>query len=617
MLIRKFLSAVRRPQGVALACAGLLVLTACQSTVNPTASISVGARKGATAFREALGPAKLSGIAVGPEGLVGGNIVANNSGRLIAPPTAGVVANNSGRYRLTAVAQRPIANAIVYLTDPEERFFAINGRPITAATNTQGRYDFLSGVPVGEVVIVNVILADNRREVGFTLSRAGENIVDVSLATTYVTEFLRERAAAVGKKMGDFDLTQLPPLTRLTEKALNAGELPVPDLGIGAIAEMNQNYALAVGLNQQGLGDAWAAVLGQRVVAVTTLAGSGESGFGGNNEPATAAQLYKPKGVARDEQGNYYIADEGNHSIRKIATNGVITTFSGLGIPQFSGDGGAASAAGLWWPRTVVAAPGGTLYVADTLNMRIRRINLAEGTIATVAGNPVQANGAFLNDFSGDGGPASQARLAGVRGMALDSQGGLIFADTWNNDGGSWHHIRRIGTNGVIETLVGVDGAHGYNGDGKPGRETQINYVNQVAVDAQDNIYFADTRNHRVRRYDARTQLVSTVAGNGEDGGGEEGVLATETRLGSPYGVALDQDGRLFIAERGSRRVRVVGTDGKIRTVAGGGTYTGDGAAASVAFTEPHDLMLEPDGNLLVCDSRAAKVRRIWLKWGL
>jgi sugar lactone lactonase YvrE len=402
----------------------------------------------------------------------------------------------------------------------------------------------------------------------------------------------------------------------LTEQALNAGDLPVPDLAIGAIAEMNQRYALAVGLNKQGLGDEWAAMLGQRVLAVTTLAGSGESGLGGNNKPAIEAQLYKPKGVARDEQGNYYIADEGNHAIRKVAVNGVITTYSGLGIPQFSGDGGPASDAGLWWPRTLVAAPGGMLYVADTLNMRIRQINLADGTIATVAGNPDQANGAFLNDFAGDGGPASQAKLAGVRGMALDSLGNLVFADTWDNDGGSWHHIRRIERNGTVGTLVGVDGVHGFNGDGKPGRETQINYVNQVALDAQDNVYFADARNHRVRRYDMRTQIVTTVAGNGQDGVGAEGVLATETTLSSPYGVAVDREGRIFIAERGSRRVRVVGTDGKIRTLAGGGTYTGDGAAGSVAFTEPHDLVLEPDGNLLMCDSRAAKVRRIWLKWG-
>ncbi|MEB3196426.1 MAG: hypothetical protein VKP62_04410 [Candidatus Sericytochromatia bacterium] len=591
-------------------------LVACASGSTPNVAMTVSSRVAApgVALRQASGPARVSGLAIGPAGLAGGNIVANNQARLT---TGGaIVANNQARYALAAVKQQPIGNAIVYLTDPSERFYAQDGRPITAYTNSLGRYEFASGVPVGEVVIVNVILADNRREVGFTVARSGRNVVDVSLATTYVTEFLRARAAAVGKTMADFDLSLLPSLTDLTQQALDQGELAEPDLAIGRIGDMNQAYALAVGLNKQGLGEMWAKLLGKRVLAVTTLAGSGESGFGGNRQPAVKAQLYKPKGVARDAQGNFYIADEGNHLIRKVTPDGLIQTLAGKGTPQFSGDGGQAKDAGLWWPRAVFAAPGGVLYVADTLNMRVRAINLADGTINTVAGNPQQANGAFLNDFAGDGGPASQARLAGVRGLTLDSLGNLIFADSWDNDGGSWHHIRRIEKSGVITTLVGVDGAHGFNGDGKPGRETQINYVNQVAVDSQNNIYFADVRNHRVRKYDVQSKLVSTVAGNGSEGSAGDGGPAVAANLSSPYGVALDPQGRLYISERGSRRIRVVGTDGVIRTLAGGGTYTEDGEAMSIAFSEPHDLLLEPDGNLLICDSRAARVRRLWLRWG-
>ncbi|MEB3222702.1 MAG: hypothetical protein VKS61_11540 [Candidatus Sericytochromatia bacterium] len=553
-----------------------------------------------------VGPAKLSGTAVGPEGLAGANLVANNAGRL-----------TSARYAVRAVAQLPVSSAVVYLTDADERFFALNGRPVMATTDVRGRYAFTSGVPLGEVVIVNVILANNRRVVGFTVPRAGQNVVDVSVATTYVTEFLRLRAARAGKPMAAFDTARLPGLTRLTERALETGDLAAPDLAIGAITQLNQAYALAVGLNKQGLGDAWAAMLGERTLAMTTVAGSGESGFGGNGEPAEAAQLYKPKGIARDRDGNVYIADEGNHAIRRVAPTGVITTYSGKGMPQFSGDGGPAAEAGLWWPRTVAFAPGGTLYVADTLNMRIRSIDLGTGVIATVAGAPQQAAGVFLNDFAGDGGPASQARLAGVRGLAVDSLGRLVFADTWDNDGGSWHHIRRIDTNGVITTLVGVDGRHGFTGDGKPGRETAINYVNQVAVDREDHVFFADARNHRVRRYDDDTGLVTTVAGTGEEGTAGDGGPATGAQLSSPYGVAVDLQGRLFIAERGSRRIRLVDRDGTIRTLAGGGTFTGDGEALATALVEPHDLLLEPDGNLLICDSRAAKVRRLWLQWGM
>ena len=248
---------------------------------------------------------------------------------------------------------------------------------------------------------------------------------------------------------------------------------------------------------------------------------------------------------------------------------------------------------------------------------RIDSANPAQmSTVSTIAGAPQQAAGAWLNDFSGDGGPATEARLAGVRGMAIDHEGRLVFADTWDNDGGVWHHIRRIEKDGTITSLVGVDGKHGYNGDNKPGRETQIDYVQQVAVDEQDNIYFADNRNHRVRRYDAQTQVVTTVAGDGTDGTKGDDGPATAAQLSSPYGVAVDKLGRLFISERGSKRVRVVLKDGTIHTLAGGGSFDGDGEARALALVEPHDLMIEPDGNLLMCDARGARVRRLWLKWG-
>lgn len=615
-----------------------LLLAACQQPVpvaltaltGGTSTVTKLDAQASAAFadrqlREASGPARVGGLAVGPVGVIGANIVASNAGRvigqnggsLISNNGTGIVASNAGRYALLDVKQKPIVNAIVYLTDPDERFYAVNGQPLVAATSEAGRYDFVAGVPTGEVVIVNVILADNRREVGFTVSKAGKNAVDVSLATTYVTEFLRDRAARLNKTMGKFDLSQLTKLTKLTEQALAAGDLPVPDLAIGQIAAMNQGYALAVGLNKQGLGDAWTKLLGARVLAVTTVAGSGESGLGGNGKLAVHAQLYKPKSVTADGAGNLYIADEGNHMVRKIDKDGIISTLAGVGMPQYGGDGGPAGEAGLWWPRIVVAN-GGSLYVGDTLNMRIRRVDLVGGKITTVAGNPEQANGAFLNDFAGDGGPAAIARLAGVRGGAFDGRGGFVFADSWDNDGGSWHHIRRIDpSTGVITSIVGVDGRHGYEGDGKPGRETAINYVNQVAIDGQDNVFFADARNHRIRRWDAKTTVVTTVAGDGSDGTNGDGGLALNAQLSSPYGLAVDRDGRLFIAERGSRRLRMVGRDGKIHTLAGGGTFTGDGEARSLAFTEPHDLCLEGDGNLLFCDSRAAKVRRLWLKWGM
>lgn len=599
---------------IALAACGPGGVTATSSLVKVSAATL--AARAANQLREANGPALVAGSAVGPEGVVGANIVASNTSRLVSNNGAAIVASNTSRFGLLSLHEVPITNAIVYLTDADEHFYASGGQPVTASTGTDGHYAFVDGMPTSTEIIVNVILSNNRREVGFTVSRSGRNEVNISLASNYVTEFLRDRAHKLDRAMSSFDLTQLATLTRLTQNALDAGDLPVPTLGIGQLADMNQTYALAVGLNKQGLGDAWASLLGRRVLAMTTVAGSGESGYNGDGGPATSALLYKPKGVARDSAGNLYIAEEGNDVIRKVDTGGKTSTFAGTNQSQFSGDNGPAAKAGLNWPRTVLMGPGDVLYIADTLNMRIRRVDTHTGVISTYAGDPVQAAGAWLNDFAGDGGPAVQAKLAGVRGMCWDNEGRLVFADTWDNAGGVWHHIRRIDKDGTISTLVGVDGKHGYNGDGLPGRETQIDYVQQLCVDAQDNLYFADNRNNRVRKLDAKTGRVYTVAGDGTAGVNGDGGPAATAQLNAPYGVAVDRNGRLFISERGSKRIRVVLADGTIHTLAGGGTYAGDGEASELALVEPHDLLLEPDGNLLVCDARAARVRRLWLKWG-
>ena len=575
------------------------------------------------ALREATGAARIGGVATGPAGLVGGNIVSNNSAAVVGQNGAGIVAGNTGRYTVAQAGsykEEAVANALVYLTDPEERFFAKDGQPISATTDERGGYQVPEGIAVDQVVIVNVILADNRREVGFLRTSAGENKVDVSLASTYVTEFLRARAALVGKKMGDYDLTKLERLTVLTAQALRANELPVPDLSIAKIPDMNHAYALVVGQNPRGLGDAWAEMLGERVLAMTTVAGTGNFGASGDGGPATAAELMKPIGLARDATGNLYIIDEGAHTIRRVGPDGTIARVAG-GVERadFDGDGGLATNAALNWPRTAAFGPGGKLYVADTVNQRIRLLDPATGLIGTFAGAPSVVNGMAINDFAGDGGQAAEARFAGARGLAFAPDGTLFVADTWDAGGNSWHHIRRIKPDGIVETIVGVDGMHGFNGDGKPGRETQINFVNQLALDKQGDLFFTDTRNHRIRRWEAATGLVTTVAGTGTDGKAGDGGLATAAELSSPYGLQLDTattPATIFIAERGSRRIRAVMPDGKIRTLAGGGDKTTDGEARAMALNEPIELLREPDGNLLLADSRGAKVRRLWLKWG-
>jgi sugar lactone lactonase YvrE len=393
----------------------------------------------------------------------------------------------------------------------------------------------------------------------------------------------------------------------------------VPDLSIGRIGDMNHAYALAVGLDKQGLGAAWAEVLKGRVVAMTTIAGSGDYGDAGDGGPATKAEFQKPIGLARDPAGMVYVVDEGTNTVRRFTPGGTIGAFAGSGRPAFEGDGGPASAASLNWPRAAAFGPDGSLFVADTLNQRIRRVDGQTGFVTTFAGAPEVVNGVAVNDFAGDGGPATAARLAGVRGMAFGPDGTLYVADTWSTGDKSWNHIRRIKPDGMIDTIVGVDGRHGFNGDGKPGRETQVDFVNQLQVDAKGNVWFADTRNHRVRRWDAATGTVTTVAGTGTDGQAGDGGPATQAQLSSPYGLALvpkSDPPVFFIGERGSRRIRVVGADGKIRTLAGGGEKTVDGEARAMALNEPVALLLEPNGNLVIADSRGAKVRRLWLEWG-
>jgi hypothetical protein len=593
----------RSPLGLAAILAIATALVACQDPSSLGVSNFITTH---SPFAVSSGNAIISGNASIPTSLI-----SNGAGNLISNGAGNIIAGNTARYHLASVGVSPIANAIVYLTTPQEQFFVgANNQPLAANTDAQGHYQFANGLPKAQTVIVNVMLNNNRREVGFTVAQAGQNVVNVSLASTYVTEFLRLRAGQDGKQMGEYDLSQLPALAQLTQKALDAGDLALPDLGIGAIANLDQAYALAIGLNKDGLGDAWAKILGQRVLALTTYAGTGQNGSSGDGKQAIAAQFYLPKSIARDSAGNTYVSDERNNAVRKIAPDGTISTFVGTGQPAYGGDNGPANKASLDWPRAVIVGPDNALYIADTLNARIRLVDLATNIITTFAG----VGGA--DGFSGDGGPAINANLAGPRGFAFDSTGALIFSDTWNSTLGSWHHIRRIDKNGIITSLIGVDGQNGFNGDGKPGRQTLIDYTNQLAVDKQDNIIFTDARNNRIRRYDAKTQLVSTLVGNGTAGTAGDGGPALSAQLNNPYGVALDGKGDMFISEQGSRRIRLVTPDGNIRTIAGGGTFVGDGESLSVALVEPHDLYLESDGDLLLADARGGQVRRLWLKWG-
>jgi sugar lactone lactonase YvrE len=276
---------------------------------------------------------------------------------------------------------------------------------------------------------------------------------------------------------------------------------------------------------------------------ITTVAGKSFSGYSGDGGPATNAYLYLPSGVAFNASGNLYIADQKNNLIRKVATNGIITTVAGGGTPTYPsiGDGGAATNASLSVPTGVTFDAFGNMYIADRYNGRIRKVDTA-GNIITVAGKSL--------GYSGDGGIATNATLALPFGVAFDAFGNLYIADSSNQ------RIRKVDTNGIITTVAGKNGS-GYSGDGVAATNATLSFPSGVACDAFDNLYIADRNNNRIREVDSNG-IITTVAGNGSSGYSGDGSAATNASLNLPIGVAFDASGNLYIADFFNSRIREV-----------------------------------------------------------
>ena len=349
---------------------------------------------------------------------------------------------------------------------------------------------------------------------------------------------------------------------------------------------------------------------------ISTYAGSGPpppccsgGGFSGDGGPATAAQLNAPVGVALDPAGNLYIADRDNQRIRRITPGGTISTYAGTGTPPssfwgaivvggFSGDGGPATAAQLNAPVGVALDPAGNLYIADRDNQRIRRVTPG-GTTSTYAGSGSLG-------FSGDGGPATAARLnMSLGGVALDSAGNLYIADLLNE------RIRKVSPVGTISTYAG-NGGYGFWGDGGPATAAQLSLPHGVALDSAGNLYIADSNNHRIRKV-TPGGTISTYAGTGTEGFSGDGGPATAAHLDRPDGVALDSAGNLYIADLGNSRIRKVTPGGTISTYAGNGGYGfwGDGGPATAAQLRPRGMALDPAGNLYIADFGNSRVRKV------
>ncbi len=282
---------------------------------------------------------------------------------------------------------------------------------------------------------------------------------------------------------------------------------------------------------------------------ISTVAGNGTPGFGGDGGPATASLLDTPVDVKLDGAGNFYIVDSSNHAIRMVnAATGIIWTVAGIGGKSgYSGDGGLATQAHLAYPSGIAFDGDHTLYISDTGNNVIRKVNLSTGIITTVAGTGTAG-------FSGDGGPAISGQLNYPWGITLGGDGSLYIADLSNN------RVRKVSPTGVISTVVGT-GTRGYGGDSGPATLAQLNVPASVLVDVAGNLYVADSGNQLVRKVSATTGVIQTIAGYTAGIPTGDGGPANTTSLDGPYALFLDGPGNLYIADMFHQTIRMVSSN--------------------------------------------------------
>jgi sugar lactone lactonase YvrE len=345
----------------------------------------------------------------------------------------------------------------------------------------------------------------------------------------------------------------------------------------------------------------------KEAATMKTVAGDGGSLLG-DGGPATKAAFCGTSDVTLDAAGNMYIADggiycsgPGGHTVRKVNPHGTITTVAGTGEPGFSGDGGPATKARLNVPFAVAVDREGNLYITDESNYRIRKVD-KDGIITTFAGTGEDRH-------SGDGGPATSAQLRDPGGIAFDARGNLYVAD--------YTSVRKIDPSGTITTVAGT-GEVGFSGDDGPATEAKLTAYD-VALDHKGNIYICDLENQRIRKVD-RDGIIHTVAGSGKKGCSGDGGPATKAALKDPWGIAVDREENVYIADHHNRVVRKVDPKGTITTIAGtgeAGFNREEGPATKVMLHDPIGLFFDDDtGVLYVADTLNARIRALRLEGG-
>lgn len=278
---------------------------------------------------------------------------------------------------------------------------------------------------------------------------------------------------------------------------------------------------------------------------ISTIAGTGEQGYSGDGGPATHATFNQPYSLQVDGKGDIYVVDRLNYVIRKVdSATGIVTTVAGTGGAGYGGDGGSGTLALFREPNDCFLDGNGGLLIADIQDQRIRRLDLSTGIISTFAGNGAKERG-------GDGLPATEASILGARAVCLDRVGNTYIAEREGNG------IRVVDRQGIMHTLAGT-GEFGYTGDGGPATEATWGAPKAIRCDHAGNLLVVDTENHAIRRIDAGTDIVNTIAGGRRSGEGDGGP-ATQAGLDRPHGLDLDSAGNIYIADSNNHRVRVVG----------------------------------------------------------
>jgi RHS repeat-associated protein len=437
---------------------------------------------------------------------------------------------------------------------------------------------------------------DGRDAMGRTV--VGSALPEVELSYIYPCRYLRgdngfSRFGNVATPIGTRDRCQGFVFSRKSKVVLRSpmerSEV-VANWSLSAEHSLDANDGLVLG------GDGRRRLLAARTIE--RVAGTGRAGFSGDGGPAMQALLRSPRGIAIAADGSVYVADTANSRIRRVALDGAVDTVAGTGVISFSGDGGPASLAALSSPVDVAIGADGSVYFADSLDHRIRRISTA-GIIDTVAGTG-------LRGFSGDGGPAARATFDSPHGVAVATDGSIYIADSGNQ------RIRRVAPDGTVNTIAG-SGVFGFSGDGDLAVGAAFRSPVDVAAGADGSLYISDSGNHRIRHVTS-FGTINTIAGSGVAGFLGDGESATLAALAFPESVAVDAGGVVYIADTGNQRIRSITLDGIIHTISGTGSQglLGDnGPSEQAQLNGSRGLAFDARDRLYISDTGNHMIRRI------